>query len=178
MGPALDRIALEVSRLVKWMPDVKRACEFSKENRYLLSAVCLRESGAGYATGYLPTGSASGYGDHGHGFGLFQIDNRYHADFINGATSNDPYYQCLKACSILATARVAITKRISLPPDDLEYATVAAYNAGVNAVVHQLAAGQHPDMATTGKDYSQWVMRKASELILYDAKQAVGPGLA
>lgn len=161
----MSATALDVDHLLPWLDAVRAACAAWGEDVATLSAICLRESGAGWAPGYSPQGKADGWGDHGFGFGLFQIDRRYHRAFTDSGTRGDPELQARQACRILHEAREWLRSRAaSLSIDELERATIAAYNAGPGAVYHWVIVGGDPDRATTGGDYSRWVINRASEL--------------
>ena len=159
-------ITRELERLRPWVPAIRAACLAWDEDPFLLSAICLRESGAGWAPGYEPKGKPDGWGDNGHGFGLFQIDIRYHRGFVLSADARDPSRQAVYACRILHENRHYLKHSASMPPDNLERAAVAAYNAGVGSVIHRVILGEDPDLATTGHDYSHWVFEKQAALYL------------
>lgn len=156
---------LDVDRLLPWLAAIDAACAAWREDRAVLSAICLRESGAGWAPGYAPQGKADGWGDHGHGFGLFQIDRRYHRAFTDSDVRGDPELQARQACRILSEAREWFRHHAApLSAGDLERAALAAYNAGAGAVHHWLTTGGDPDRPTTGGDYSRDVLTRAAQL--------------
>jgi hypothetical protein len=162
-------IARDLHRLMPWCDAIRKACAEKGESPYLLAAICLRESGASWGSGYDPKGSATGSGDGGHGRGLFQIDDRYHRPFVESEKFADPLEQARYALGIVRAAREWFKDASSgIAPDDLERAAVAAYNAGPGAVFHRLQSGENPDQSTTGGDYSRWIMDKVAALQLAD----------
>lgn len=156
---------LEIDHLLPWLPAINAACAAWGENVAVLSAICLRESGAGWAPGYSSPGRADGWGDHGFAWGLWQIDRRYHQAFTDSEARADPELQARQACRILHEAREWLRDRLpNLSADELERATIAAYNAGPGAVHHWAVVGADVDRATTNGNYSRDVINRASEL--------------
>ncbi len=105
----------------------------------------------------------------GHGQGPWQIDDRYHADFL--ATSNN-------GRDIAKTTDYAaklLRANIDALGGDLQ-AGVAAYNAGVGGVQRAQRNGRSPDSATTGGNYSATVMANAEEFKRYLGGAAGTPG--
>lgn len=155
----------DLGRLRPWLPEFARAAEARGEDLALLCAICLRETWAGWAPGYVPRGSAEGRGDRGHGHGLMQIDDRgpYRKHLPQPGQPWPAFSQALTACTVLADARrelAAFSKHPLFP-----VAVVAAYNAGSPAVARALRKGRSPDAATAGGDYATWVLRKRAELL-------------
>jgi hypothetical protein len=168
----------DLDRVRPWAGLIDEVCALTGENRWRFGALGLRESGWGWAPGYFPKGDPCGTGDHGHGFGLFQIDDRYHASFVRSADAQEPFRQALYACRLLREARDWFKRSAAraYDADHLEHAVYAAYNAGPGRVYHQIVMGLDPDEATTGKDYSRWIWAKAAALEL-DAPDLFGPPL-
>ncbi len=75
MAPSDPRDDLE--RLRPHRADVLPNCDAEGERRDVVCAVFLRETLAGWAPGYLPRGSAAGFGDVFRAFGLAQADLRF-----------------------------------------------------------------------------------------------------
>ena len=115
----------------------------------VLAAVCDRESRGGLAL------RPDGNGSDGHGCGIFQFDDRYWSDFCISGDANDPT-KASKAAAELLVANFKVLK--SWRP------AIAAYNCGRSAARRALAAGEDPDVHTTGGDYSSWVLRRATAL--------------
>lgn len=101
-----------------------------------------------------------GKGDHGHGRGLMQIDDRFHA-FARTGKWDDAEANILYAAKVLISSRAYIKKRYSLTPQALLQATVAAYNCGAGNVSKALKRGLDVDFFTTGRDYSKDVFSRA-----------------
>jgi peptidoglycan hydrolase-like protein with peptidoglycan-binding domain len=115
----------------------------------LLAAIASRESRGGAVL-------KNGFGDHGNGFGLMQVDKRHHT--VEGL--NDPFglEHIMQATGILRGFFDAVAKK---HPDwaserQLQGAT-AAYNSGVGNI--QTLNGM--DAGTTGNDYSNDVWARA-----------------
>ena len=163
----------DAEKLAPWAQAVNGAATAAKVDPYQLAALVLRESGAGWAPTYWPKGGACGWGDGatqehpelGHGFGLFQLDRRWHAPFIASPEAQTPEGQAAYACKVLTTNRHIL----SMSPQHLagavlERAIFAAYNAGTGPVLAAVLRGRDPDAPTAHHDYSAWIFVKASEL--------------
>lgn len=163
-------------------PSILKATVQTGENKERLMALCWRESLCSFALD--PKGSVLGWGDHGNAFGPFQVDKRYHADFIKAELGraawcekeNLPYTaagQAFYACDLLRANREWFKRSASsFSGDLLERATYAAYNAGVGAVRKSLLLNSNSpggsnlavDLPTTGKNYSASIWAVASVL--------------
>lgn len=109
-------------------------------------------------------------GDSGHGYGIMQIDVRYHQSFVSSGVWKNPNASIAKGAQVLSDFRSQITrfngkkyKGLVIPRitgQDLTRCSVACYNAGFDAVVQFVEHG-NPDLATTGKDYSKDVLERA-----------------
>lgn len=156
-------------------PLIQRVATLTGENRERLLALAWRESLCGWALDV--PGSPVGWGDSRHGFGPFQIDRRYHSDFVIKELGRHawsllfgPEYtverQALYACNLLRDARswFKLQAAISLTGDALERAIYASYNAGPASVAKALRNGQDPDSVTTGKNYSASIFAMAQRL--------------
>jgi hypothetical protein len=94
-------------------------------------------------------------GDHGHGHGLMQIDDRYHATWLAGHNNGmDPATNIDYGAQQLAA-------NIARFPNNLE-AAIAAYNAGPTAVNRAIRAGHDVNSVTTGGDYATDVLNRAA----------------
>lgn len=127
-------------------------------------------------------------GDGGHGRGLMQIDDRFHANYIDKGTWKDPASNIDYGVSLLASYHnqmrmtptasmrtlIKSAQRLGIDPgqypdprpligQDALTAAIAAYNAGTTAVLDAIAAGFNPDLMTTGKNYSADVLFRADE---------------
>ncbi|MBZ4415332.1 peptidoglycan-binding protein [Myxococcus sp. RHSTA-1-4] len=117
----------------------------------LLAAIASRESRAGGAL------DSRGRGDGGNGFGLMQVDFRYHKP-AGGPYSSEHIDQ---AAGILKDYFNQVKKNHpDWPPEQQLRGAVAAYNSGVSNV--QTLKGM--DIGTTGNDYSNDVWARAQAL--------------
>jgi peptidoglycan hydrolase-like protein with peptidoglycan-binding domain len=129
----------------------------------LLAAIASRESRAGAAL------DSRGYGDHGNGFGLMQVDKRYHS--LKGGPYSAEHID--QAAGILKTYLNEVkAKHPGWPPEQQLRGAVAAYNSGVSNV--QTVEGM--DRGTTGNDYSNDVWARAQALAPSFGGGVTGPG--
>jgi hypothetical protein len=158
---------VDLNHVRPWRHLVAETCALTGEDPYHFAAMGCRESGWGE---YLvPKGDPCGTGDNGHGHGLFQIDDRYHRDFVGSARFRIPKEQALYACQILRDARAWFVRSPSFRFDDkelLERAVYAAYNAGPGHVYHSIVivGPSQVDEATTGRNYSADIFARATAL--------------
>jgi peptidoglycan hydrolase-like protein with peptidoglycan-binding domain len=115
----------------------------------LLAAIASRESRGGSVL-------KNGFGDHGNGFGLMQVDKRHHK--VEGLSDPFGVEHIMQATGILRGFVDAVSKRHPdwAPERQLQGAT-AAYNSGVGNI--QTLNGM--DVGTTGNDYSNDVWARA-----------------
>lgn len=133
---------------------------------YLLAAVCERESRGGLA---LTPPGAAGKGDGGNGFGLMQIDARYHKEFCAGEDWKDARKNILKGAEVLAAAIKEFAG-----DTDAEFLGTCRYNASLKRISAALEKAKPndrisrrmaADACTTGGNYGSWVFnRRASYL--------------
>jgi SH3-like domain-containing protein len=116
----------------------------------LLAALASRESGAGAAL------DGNGWGDHGNGFGILQVDKNAHT--ILGSESPTSQAHIEQATGILA-ANIDAVQAAHPDWDDVYIlkGAVAAYNFGASNV--KTINGM--DIGTTGGDYSSDVIARA-----------------
>lgn len=127
-----------------------------------LLAIMWRESCFGIA---LKPQGPGGTGDQGHGRGLMQVDDRAHRAWVQANDWANPAINIRKGAEVL---RDALTKLEAAGYHDAQLLSMAlaAYNAGVGAVLRAVKAGQPADSVTTGRDYAKWVLERAAELKL------------
>jgi len=117
----------------------------------LLAAIASRESRAGSAL------DSRGFGDHGNGFGLMQVDKRYHSP--KGGPFSAGHID--QAAGILKSFLNQVkSKHPDWPPEQQLRGAVAAYNSGPGNV----QTIKNMDVGTTGNDYSNDVWARAQEL--------------
>jgi peptidoglycan hydrolase-like protein with peptidoglycan-binding domain len=115
----------------------------------LLAAIASRESRGGSQL-------KNGFGDHNQGFGLMQVDKRFHQ--LEGTDDPASLAHIRQATGILESFRKAVSERHpEFPPERRLQGAVAAYNAGTKVV--QTLNGM--DIGTTGNDYSNDVWARA-----------------
>lgn len=115
----------------------------------LLAAIASRESRGGAAL-------RKGFGDAGNGYGLMQVDKRFHK--LEGLDDPAGLPHIRQATSILASYRDEMAKKHPDWHDERQLqGAVAAYNCGVKNV--QTLEGM--DKGTTGDDYSNDVWARA-----------------
>ncbi len=130
----------------------------------LLAAICSRESRAGASL------DSRGLGDNGNGFGLMQVDFRYHKP-AGGPYSKEHIDQ---AAGILKSMlKEVAAKHPDWSAEQQLRGAVVAYNAGPGNV--QSLSGM--DRGTTGDDYSNDVWARAQKLAPHfgGTSDAVGP---
>jgi hypothetical protein len=126
---------------------------------WILAGILSRESRFGLLL------DENGLGDHGHGHGELQIDDRWHKAFCDSGLWQDLGASLDYALrSVIAPAFNDLGDHCDLDYGPMFWATIAAYNAGAGGVSKALAAGQDPDAATTGRNYSQDVRARARAL--------------
>ncbi|KAI4883969.1 hypothetical protein NFI96_026381 [Prochilodus magdalenae] len=113
----------------------------------VIAAIISRESRAGAAL-------VDGWGDHGNGFGLMQVDKRYHTP--RGAWDSEEHVT--QGTEILIDSILAIQKKFKDWPKEHQFkGGISAYNAGVKNV----RTYERMDIGTTGNDYSNDVVARA-----------------
>ena len=117
----------------------------------LIAALSSRESRCGAVL------DAKGFGDHGHAFGILQIDARFHTPqgVDKGPGSREHIEQ---AAGILAEFRKQVQRKHPDWEDPFVLkGAVVAYNSGVSNVQTKLGM----DQGTTGDDYGSDVIARA-----------------
>ena len=149
-----------------------------KHRPEVIAGIMMQETQGGLSL-LLDKQGPEGRGDKGadgirHGHGLMQIDNRWFADFIRSGDWKDPECNISKGCAILAGKRSFLTHRlqhIGFTSEEIERATIAAYNAGEGRVMKAVKAGQDPDYYTAHGNYSKSVLRYADAYLQLDDEE-------
>lgn len=129
----------------------------------LLAAIASRESRGGSAL------DSRGLGDGGNGFGLMQVDKRYHTP--QGGPFSAGHID--QAAGILKSYHDQVkAQHPDWPPEQQLRGAVAAYNSGVGNV----RTIQNMDKGTTGDDYSTDVWARAQELAPHFGGSVGGTG--
>ena len=140
--------ATDLSRVLAHESSIRIAGALTDVPPAVLAAIASRESRAGAAL------AADGTGDHGNGFGIMQIDRRFHQ------LQGDPHSRehIVQAAEILASFRRQVArKHASWRDSHLLKGAIVAYNTGVNNV--RTIGGM--DRGTTGDDYGADVVARA-----------------
>lgn len=127
----------------------------------LILAIMWRESAFGLA---LTPKGPTGTGDHGHGRGLMQIDDRAHGVWVASNNWQDPETNIRYGTKVLKEAHDILARK-GFHGDLLWTCALAAYNAGVGAVIRAVQAGKEPDSVTTGRNYSKWTTEHVQQLL-------------
>ncbi|MCS6885115.1 MAG: peptidoglycan-binding protein [Acidobacteriota bacterium] len=138
----------DLNRVLKYKEAIEQAAAKHGLPPALLAAIMSRESRGGAAL------DSRGLGDGGNGFGLMQIDKRYHRPV------GDPYSaeHIDQAAGILKNMWDQVkAKHPNWPPVQQLRGAVAAYNSGVGNV----QTIERMDIGTTGNDYSNDVWARA-----------------
>jgi hypothetical protein len=99
-----------------------------------------------------------------HGHGLCQIDDRSFPEFCAGPAWKDAAKNIAMGAWALGRKRAFLAARtlgFMLTDDDLERASVAAYNAGEGLVLKAIERHRDPDTCTAHGDYAASVLRYA-----------------
>lgn len=106
------------------------------------------------AVGSRETNMTNEVGDGGHGYGVWQYDDRSHT--IPAGFDADVHQQATVAASMLRGLIDYFAGNVK--------AACCAYNAGAAAVRSALSAGRDPDSVTTGRDYGSDVLARMAYL--------------
>jgi hypothetical protein len=142
----------------RYRESIEMGAERAGLSEYIILGIGSRESGWGLLL--KPRGS-EGTGDHGHGRGLMQIDDRWHPEFCQSGNWKDPRKNILKAAEILSQYESWLVSNLHLSGDGLLRATIASYNCGPGNVRRAVRDGLDIDYFTTGRDYSRDVLSRA-----------------
>ncbi len=132
--------------------------------------------GIGYRESHLDPKYLNAAGDHGHGYGLMQIDVRSYPKWVHAGEWKDAKKCILKGTEVLAAKYKMIESSIGkkipvrslrgkkhhfegkpINGEDLLRVSIAAYNCGMWAYYHY-SKGHDIDQGTTGQDYSSDVL--------------------
>lgn len=142
----------EASGLAELCARVERAHELPS---CLLLAVASRE-----------TGCRDVVGDHGHGRGLFQIDDRYHRGWLarHGAGApgaTPPPAEAAEYAAEIVDSNLAYGRVHGVRRDELLRFALSAYNAGPFGALRGYRHGDS-DLETTGRNYGADVLARAA----------------
>jgi soluble lytic murein transglycosylase-like protein len=116
-------------RLLRWERQLHAAQLCYGVGPFLLAAIMDRESLGGEA---LTPKGPKGTGDHGHGRGLMQIDDRWHKTFLAAKADDGTYLWQDPTFNVMYAAQLMRRNLDALKLNP--YAAVAAYNCGLERV--------------------------------------------
>uniref|UniRef100_A0A8C0YMP8 Lysozyme g n=1 Tax=Cyprinus carpio carpio TaxID=630221 RepID=A0A8C0YMP8_CYPCA len=137
----------DLARMEQYKSKIIKVGRAKQMDPAVIAAIISRESRAGAAL-------KDGWGDHGNGFGLMQVDKRYHTPV--GAWDSEQHVT--QATEILIGFIKEI--KVNFPKWTQEQCFkggIAAYNKGVSRVTSY----ENIDVKTTGLDYSSDVVARA-----------------
>jgi hypothetical protein len=105
-----------------------------------------------------------GLGDGGHGHGLMQIDDRYHAAFLAKKNAQGVFLWKIAYENIKYALESIYLPDLAYFKGDRKLA-YAAYNGGRGRVANAVAHGLDPDSVTTGKNYGKDVWKRREQLM-------------
>lgn len=124
----------------------------------ILAGIGSRESRWGLA---LTPPGPGGKGDKGNGFGLMQVDQRYHAAHTSSTDWMNPNKHLAYAAKYLRLCVDHFTKKTGIGGNVALQAGVAAYNCGPTNAINAWSQGQDIDFFTAGRNYSKDVFSRA-----------------
>jgi hypothetical protein len=124
----------------------------------IIAAIMSRESRCGLAL------DRNGLGDHGHGHGEMQVDDRNHGAYLAKGTWRDIDSLLDYAIGQVLEGNYQYLS-IRVPEDILDAAAIASYNCGPGNVMKAYRSGQGVDARTTEGDYSADVFARAEEIV-------------
>uniref|UniRef100_A0A8C1ULD5 Lysozyme g n=1 Tax=Cyprinus carpio TaxID=7962 RepID=A0A8C1ULD5_CYPCA len=137
----------DLARMEQYKSKIIKVGRAKQMDPAVIAAIISRESRAGAVL-------KDGWGDHGNGFGLMQVDKRYHK--LEGTWDSEEHLT--QGTEILIGSINGI--RAKFPQWTKEQwfkGGISAYNAGVSTV----SSYENIDARTTGKDYSNDVVARA-----------------
>ncbi|XP_078493975.1 lysozyme g [Ciona intestinalis] len=140
--------ATDLNRMSQYKDEIEQASYQLCMDAAVIAGIISRESRAGAAL------NSNGYGGDGHGYGLMQVDDRYHT-IEGGPTSLD---HILQGTSILISNIGQISSKFPSWDQNMDLkGGICAYNIGVGGVWSY----DNMDVGTTGDDYSSDVVARA-----------------
>lgn len=162
-------------RIAQWLPIAKATAPLYGQDPLLLLAIIERESAGGEA---LKPRGPGGRGDGGHGYGLAQIDDRFHPSFIAAhGPDNLPLWQEPPFSILHLAFHLHFLERyFDGLMDEPMLPAIASYNASKEKVRDRIRSLVPPvprkqliealDAITTGGDYVSDVLAKRNRYVL------------
>lgn len=141
-------------RLHFMWPELLRAATAHGIDPFVLAALAWRESNA-----------LDVPGDGGHAWSPFQIHDRYHSAFVRSwLAAGRPLGLAADYAAGLIASALGRARAVARDDRDALRIALAAYNASEARVLQLYRAGRDVDEATTARNYSADVLRRAEEL--------------
>jgi hypothetical protein len=131
------------------------------------------------------TGCRDVVGDGGHGRGVFQIDDRFHHEWLaaHGAGETGktpPVADAAEYAASMLAGSLAVARKHALTGEPMVKFSASAYNAGLGGALEGLRRGDS-DLETTGRDYGRDVVARmrafrALEVAQRAKEQGAGKG--
>ncbi|XP_077091875.1 lysozyme g-like [Siphateles boraxobius] len=138
---------VDLTRMEKYKSIITKVGKAKQMEPAVIAGIISRESRAGAVL-------KDGWGDHGNGFGLMQVDKRYHTP----AGAWDSEQHITQATEILTGFIKQIKAKFpQWTPEQCFKGGISAYNAGVKNV----CTYERMDVGTTGDDYANDVVARA-----------------
>jgi peptidoglycan hydrolase-like protein with peptidoglycan-binding domain len=159
MNVRVDQLAEQVNRARTrgWAPIMRSAEVRHNLPAGLLLAVASRE-----------TDMEDVVGDKGHGRGIFQIDDRFHADWLAahgapGRTTTPRLEDAADFAASMLASNLVFAKQHGVPARDRLRFACSAYNAGAGGALEGQQSGDC-DRKTTGGDYGRDVLERLAAI--------------
>lgn len=164
-----DRTLLkQLEEIKKYEHTIKKVAAKYEIPPSILAGLGSRESHWGLA---LTPPGPGGTGDHGHGRGLLQVDDRWHVPFIQSGKWADGTQNIIYGASVLKNCMNYFVKKGNWQQSlKLVQAGIAGYNCGPRRAWEGNEMGQGVDYYTTGRDYSKNVLERAGWFQLHGWK--------
>ncbi|XP_015278033.1 PREDICTED: lysozyme g-like [Gekko japonicus] len=139
--------AKDLKHMEKYKTIIKHVSERTGIDGAVIAGIVSRESHAG-------TILDNGWGDHGNGFGLMQVDKRYHK--IEGTWDSEAHIT--QGANILRDMIDGVAKKFPQWTKEQQLkGGISAYNAGLR----NIQTYDRMDIGTTGNDYANDVATRA-----------------
>ena len=159
MKISADQLAQQVAlaRSRGWLPLIARAEKRHKLPHRMLLAIASRE-----------TNMQDIVGDGGHGRGLFQIDDRFHGDWLakhgaRGAGTTPRMKDAAEFAAAMLASNVSYAQQKGVGAEQQVRFAASAYNAGCGGAYSGFQSGDC-DQRTTGGDYGSDVLERLAAI--------------